>query len=72
MDQSGGRHDFEAWAPLLEYLLKEEKQGGWNAGPDGLMEGEIRQRGWSIPRFRLRVTGRTERSQDGQHRVQAL
>lgn len=27
MDHSGGLYDFETWAPLLEYLREEEKQG---------------------------------------------
>jgi hypothetical protein len=41
MDHSGGLYDFETWAPLLEYLREEEKQGRWDSGPGGLLEGEI-------------------------------
>lgn len=54
MDHSGGLYDFETWAPLLEYLREEEKQGRWDSGPGGLLEGEIGQHGWSMPRLRGR------------------
>ncbi len=54
MDHPIGLYDFEAWAPLLEYLREEEKQGGWDSGPGGLLEGEIGQHGWSMPRLRHR------------------
>jgi hypothetical protein len=54
MDHSGGLYDFETWAPLLEYLREEEKQGRWDSGPGGLLEGEIDQYGWSMPRLRRR------------------
>lgn len=54
MDDSGGLHDFGTWAPLLEYLREEEKLGGWDPGPDGVLEGTIGQRNWSMPRFRHR------------------
>lgn len=52
MDHSGGLYDFGTWAPLLEYLREEEKQGRWDSGPGGLLEGDIGQRGWSMPRLR--------------------
>ncbi|HLH57812.1 MAG TPA: hypothetical protein VKV33_01545 [Streptosporangiaceae bacterium] len=48
MDHSGGLHAFETWAPLLEYLRGEEKQGRWGPGPSGSLEGEIGRHGWSI------------------------
>lgn len=54
MDHFGGLRDFETWAPLLEYLREEEKLGGRDSKPGGLLEGEIGQHGWSIPRFRHR------------------
>jgi cell wall assembly regulator SMI1 len=54
MDHSGGLYDFETWAPLLEYLREEEKQGHWDSGPGGLLEGEIDQHGYSMPRLRHR------------------
>lgn len=54
MDHFGGLRDFETWAPLLEYLREEVKLGGRDSKPGGLLEGEIGQHGWSIPRFRHR------------------
>jgi hypothetical protein len=54
MDHSGGLYDFGTWAPLLEHLREEEKQGRWESGPGGLLEGEIGRQGWSIPRLRHR------------------
>ncbi len=54
MDHSGGLYDFETWAPLLEYLREEEKEGRWDSGPGGLLAGEIGQHGWSMPRLRRR------------------